>query len=222
LQDRDEALSQLKKHLLKAQEQMAVYANKKRRDLSFQVGEWVFLKLRPHRQHSVARRINQKLAARFYGPFKIVERIGAVAYRLKLPADSKIHDVFHVSLLKKAVGAYHSQGELPKELEVEEATDIYPEEVLGSRIVRQGDRAVPQSLIKWKNKSLDDVTWEDNEVLKGQFPEFSLEDKAQVKEGEVDRDGINEVGLNHGLGPRVWNVYTRKRTKAAMRADVAK
>jgi hypothetical protein len=70
-------------------------------------------------------------------------------------------------------------------LEVEEATDIYPEEVLGSRIVRQGDRAVPQSLIKWKNKSLDDVTWEDNEVLKGQFPEFSLEDKAQVKEGEL-------------------------------------
>jgi hypothetical protein len=139
----------------------------------------VFLKLRPHRQHSVARRINQKLAARFYGPFKIEEKIGEVAYRLKLPVDSKIHDVFHVSLLKKAVGDYHSQGELPKELELDEATDIYPEEVLGSRIVRQGDSEVHQSLIKWKHKSLDDVTWEDNDVLRGQFPEFSLEDKAQ-------------------------------------------
>jgi hypothetical protein len=40
-------------------------------------------------------------------------------------------------------------------------------------------------LIKWKNKSLDDVTWEDNDVIKGQFPEFCLEDKAQVKEGEL-------------------------------------
>lgn len=69
LSERDEALRKLKAHLKKAQEQMASYANKKRRDLSFGVGEWVFLKLRPHRQHSVVKRINQKLAARFYGPF---------------------------------------------------------------------------------------------------------------------------------------------------------
>jgi precorrin-4 methylase len=70
-------------------------------------------------------------------------------------------------------------------------------------------------LIKWKNKSLDDVTWEDNDVIKGQFPEFCLEDKAQVKEGGIDRDAINVVGLDQGPGPRVWKVYTRKRTKAA-------
>jgi hypothetical protein len=60
LKDRDEALNQLKQHLMKAQEQMASYANKKRRDLSFEKEEWVFLKLRPHRQQSLVRRINQK------------------------------------------------------------------------------------------------------------------------------------------------------------------
>jgi hypothetical protein len=85
LADRDEALKQLKEHLLRAQEQMARYANQKRKDLCFEVGEWVFLKLRPYRQQSVSRRMNQKLAARFFGPFQIIARVGAVAYKLQLP-----------------------------------------------------------------------------------------------------------------------------------------
>jgi hypothetical protein len=214
LKDRDEALNQLKQHLLKAQEQMASYANKKRRDLSFEKGEWVFLKLRPHRQQSLVRRINQKLAARFYGPFQIEEKIGAVAYRLKLPAESKIHPVFHVSLLKRAIGNYQVQGQLPIELNIDDAADIYPETVLGSRVVRVGDTEVQQSLIKWKHKSMEDVTWEDNAVLRGQFPEFCLEDKAFAKEEGIDRDVDHDVGLVTN-GPRagVWKVYTRKKTK---------
>jgi len=72
----DEALRQLKQHLLKAQESMKMYADRKRRNLSFEKGEWVFLKLRPHRQQTIARRINQKLAPRFFSPFPVVERIG--------------------------------------------------------------------------------------------------------------------------------------------------
>ncbi|CAJ2640536.1 unnamed protein product [Trifolium pratense] len=179
LHDRDEALNQLKLHLLKAQQQMQAYANQKRRDLKFEVGEWVFLKLRPHRQHSVIRRINQKLAARYYGPFKIIEKIGEVAYKLQLPDQSRIHPVFHVSLLKKAVGDYQTQGELPKELEVVIDEEVYRVKVLGTRSVLKEGTMVVQSLIQWKDKSLDDVTWEDNDIIRGQFPEFNLEDKLQ-------------------------------------------
>jgi hypothetical protein len=214
LSNRDEALRQLKLHLQKAQEQMAAYANKKRRDLSFQIGEWVFLKLRPHRQHSVVRRINQKLAPRFYGPFKIVAKIGEVAYKLQLPETSRIHPVFHVSLLKKAVGDYHNQGDLPKDLEVEEANDVYPEQVVGTRVTVKEGMRVHQSLIKWQGKTLDDVTWEDDDFVRSQFPEFSLEDKAVFKEGSVDRimDQAT-VGLGDQPKPRVWKVYTRKKGK---------
>ncbi|MCI61249.1 hypothetical protein A2U01_0082506, partial [Trifolium medium] len=84
--------------------------------------------------------------------------------------------VFHVSFLKKAVGDYQVQGDLPKELEVTDAEDVCPDKVLGSRVDMQGGVSVPQSLIKWKNRSIDDVTWEDNAYIRGQFPNF-LEDK---------------------------------------------
>ncbi|CAJ2651729.1 unnamed protein product [Trifolium pratense] len=209
LSERDEALNQLKLHLLKAQQQIKVFADKKRRDLQFSVGEWVFLKLRPHRQQSVAKRINQKLAARFYGPFEIVDRIGEVAYKLKLPDHSKIHPVFHASLLKKVIGNYHAQSELPKELEITAEEDVYPEKILGSRVVMQNGVATHQSLVQWKHKSLDDVTWEENSFLKGQFPEVSLEDKAGFIGEGIDED----VDLEIGPKQKIWRVYTRQRWK---------
>jgi hypothetical protein len=221
LQDRDEALNQLKLHLLKAQQQMQAYANKKRRDLRFDVGEWVFLKLRPHRQQSVVRRINQKLSARFYGPFKIIDKIGEVAYKLQLPDQSRIHPVFHVSLLKKAIGDYETQGELPKELEVILDEEIYPVKVLGSRVTVKAGVSVQQSLIQWKDNSLEDVTWEDNDVMRGQFPDFNLEDKVVIEGGGIDRNADEMVGLDFGPKPKVWRVYHRKNKKGNKKGDVA-
>jgi hypothetical protein len=83
-----------------AQQRMKHQADKKRSKREFQVGDMVYLKLQPHIQSSVAFRSNHKLSFRFFGPFKVLARVGAVAYRLDLPQSSQIHIVVHVSQLK--------------------------------------------------------------------------------------------------------------------------
>jgi hypothetical protein len=79
-------------------------ADQMRREVEFQVGDLVLLKLHPYRQHFMFKRSHQKLANHFYDPFPVEQRLGKVAYRLSLPPEAKIHPVFHVSLLKKYVG----------------------------------------------------------------------------------------------------------------------
>ncbi|MCI18667.1 hypothetical protein A2U01_0039822 [Trifolium medium] len=77
----------------------------------------------------------------------------------------------------------------------------------------QGGVSIPQSLVQWSNKSIDDVTWEDNDLLRGQFPDFNLEDKVPFDEGGIDRDADDQLGLEYGPKPNIWRVYQRKRGK---------
>ena len=100
LESRQALHSRLKKKLQKAQLTMKHYADAKRDDVSFSVGQWVYVRLRPGRQTSISGHHHPKLSKRFFGPFQIEERIGSVAYRLRLPPHSQIHPVFHSSLLR--------------------------------------------------------------------------------------------------------------------------
>ncbi|GJX95245.1 ty3-gypsy retrotransposon protein [Tanacetum coccineum] len=85
LMERNKVTRQLKQNLLAAKLRMEEKANRKRRDVEFKVGDKVFVKLQPYRQITLAKRLSNKLAKRFYGPYEIVERIGKLAYRLALP-----------------------------------------------------------------------------------------------------------------------------------------
>ncbi|KAH9801520.1 Integrase catalytic domain-containing protein [Citrus sinensis] len=94
LLSRDELLSQLKRNLAAAANRMKQSANKGRRDVEFKEGD----------MSSVFKGTHQKLANRYFGPYKILHKVGTVAYKLQLPEGAKIHHVFHVSLLKKVMG----------------------------------------------------------------------------------------------------------------------
>lgn len=103
LREREAILDELRFNLIQAQQRMKKNANLKRREVEFEVGDKVYLKLQPYHQQSLARLPFSKLAASFDGPFT-VQRVGEVAYKLDLPSHSKIHPVFHVSHLKRSLG----------------------------------------------------------------------------------------------------------------------
>ncbi|XP_070667402.1 uncharacterized protein [Malus domestica] len=103
-QDKDKLICLLRTNLQLAQNRMRQVCDNKRTEREFNIGDWVYLKLHPYRQHSVAARTKINLASKFYGSFQVTQCIGFVTYRLLWPTDSKIHQVFHVSLLKRKLG----------------------------------------------------------------------------------------------------------------------
>lgn len=160
-------------HLLRAQA-----SDKNRSERAFQVGDWVFLKLQPCTQSLVARRASQKLAFRFFGPYRVEAKVGTVAYKLALPAASSVHPVFHVSQLKKSHGNEPVSTALP-------SADVefqVPERVL-QRCWTAGDHSVEQVLVKWSLMPPSLATWENYEQLHQQFPRAPAWGHAESKEG---------------------------------------
>jgi hypothetical protein len=132
IQESQDILRELKDHLQRAQNQQKVQADKHRVDRTFEVGDLVYLRLQPYRQASIKRSRAEKLQPRFFGPYRVSKRIGAVAYELELPQGRKIH-VFHVSCLKKSLGQHVKPIEAFPPMDEEGQLVLIPEEVLEVR-----------------------------------------------------------------------------------------
>lgn len=142
----------------------------KRTPREFQVGDMVLLKLKPYAQKSVVARPFPKLAFKYFGPFQIVAKLGSVAYRLKLPDQSGIHPVFHVSQLKQFVPDFTPVfATLPTPVQLD-VTELVPTEILDRRMVIKGNSAIVQVLVRWGSLPPALATWEDHDVLRTRFP----------------------------------------------------
>jgi transposase InsO family protein len=148
LKTREFILSLIRENLQDAQARMKLFADRLRTFREFDIGDWVYLRLRPYRQMLVSVRRNLKLSPRYYGPFLIVQKIGTVAYRLDLPPTSQIYPVFHVSLLKKQLGARTNPLVTLPILTPEGTLTPEPEKVLNRRLMRKGNRAGAEVLIQ--------------------------------------------------------------------------
>jgi ribosomal protein L21E len=91
----------LQQQLIRAQQRQKQHADKNRTERSFEVGDFVYLKLQPYVQTSVATRASHKLSIKYYGPYQIIAKVCNVAYKLLLLESASIHPVFHVSQHKK-------------------------------------------------------------------------------------------------------------------------
>lgn len=97
-------LQLLRQNLTATQSRIKHYADKGKSERTFEVGDLVYLRIKPYKQHTLTHMRLGKLLPKYYRPFPIEENIGTVTYRLSLPVEAKVHPVFHVCLLKKKIG----------------------------------------------------------------------------------------------------------------------
>jgi hypothetical protein len=134
----------------------------------------------------MATRSNHKLSFKFFGPYKVLQRIGAVAYKLELPPASRIHPIIHVSQLKKHVPP--SSQVLP-ELHSISPTDV-PVQILAHTLRRRGGYTQHMIKVRWSNQPAALETWESEAHLRQCFPRAPAWGQAAVQaEGNVTTTG---------------------------------
>ena len=108
---------------------------------------------------------DNKLAPKYYGPYKVLKKIGSMDNKLEFPATSRVHPIFHVSYLKKVIGdKIPIQTILPK-LNEEGKVILEPEKISETRTKQLRNRVITEYLVKWKNLRVEDSTWEDESFV---------------------------------------------------------
>ncbi|KAL0533560.1 hypothetical protein IC582_027595 [Cucumis melo] len=173
VQSTNEAIQKIRSRMHTAQSRQKSYADVRRKDLEFEVGDKVFLKVAPMRGVLRFER-RGKLSPRFVGPFEILERIGPVAYRLALPPSlSTVHDVFHVSMLRKYVpDPSHVVDYEPLEIDENLSYVEQPVEVLAREVKTLRNKEIPLVKVLWRNHRVEEATWEREDDMRSRYPEL--------------------------------------------------
>ena len=149
------------------------YAYNRRRDLQFEIGDRVFLKISPWK--GVLRfGIQGKLRHRYIGPYEIIARVGPVAYKLKLPPElSRIHDTFHVLMLRKYIpDPSHVLREQPVQLKENLTYEETPVQIVDRKEQVLRSKVIPLVKVLWKNHEREAAPWEPEAQMRRQYPQL--------------------------------------------------
>ncbi|KAK5836299.1 hypothetical protein PVK06_012080 [Gossypium arboreum] len=139
--------------------------------MEFQVGDKVFLKVSPWKKVLRFGR-KGKLSPRFIGPYEIIEKVGPVAYRLALPPElEKIHDVFHVSMLRRyRSDPSHIISPTKIELRPDMTYEEEPIKILAREVKQLRNKSVALVKVLWQKHGVEETTWEPEETIRNQYP----------------------------------------------------
>ena len=125
----------------------------------FQVNDLVYLSLHPYKQTTIKVKCSENLKPWFYGPYKVIQKAGEMAYQLELPVGRKIHNVFHVSCLKKVTGLRISVSYNLPPLDDAWQIVLIPHKILRTRERRLRRRTIREYLVQWKDFHSEEATW---------------------------------------------------------------
>jgi hypothetical protein len=136
------------------------------------IGDMVYLKLQTYRYNAFNLHKSMKIQTKYYGPFRVLEKFGAVAYKIQFPDTKNIQNVFHVGQLKKHLCPMAMlQANLPL-VTLEGYIKWEPVAVLDTRTLPHRDEITSHWKIQWKNLNEEHATWEDKFFIKVTFPGF--------------------------------------------------
>ncbi|GJW60188.1 putative reverse transcriptase domain-containing protein, partial [Tanacetum coccineum] len=181
IRDTTEKIVQIKNRLLAARSRQKSYADKRLKPLEFEVGNMVLLNVSPWKG-AVCFRKRRRLSPRYIGPFKILARVGPVAYTLELPEELKgIHSTFHVSNLKKCL----AEGDVVvpmDEIQLDDKLHMIEKlvKVVDREVNRLKESRIPIVKVRWNSQKGLEFTWECEDQIKKKYPHlFTSKDEAR-------------------------------------------
>jgi len=185
-----EKVKLIRERLLTAQSRQKSYSDVRRRDLEFRINDWVFLKVSPMK--GVMRFGKKgKLSPRYIGPYRIIRRVGQVAYELELPSELEfVHPVFHVSMLRKCIGdptrvVPTDDVQITEDLSYEEI----PVAILDRQIRNLRNKEVASVKVLWRSKNVEEMTWESEEEMKSKYPHL-FQNEDMVRDGTLQHSSM--------------------------------
>lgn len=163
----------IRERIKTAQSRQKSYADNRRRELEFEKGDFVFVKVSPSKGIMQFDR-KGKLSPRFIGPFEIVDRVGTVAYRLALPPQlSPVHNVFHISMLRKyQPDPSHVLDYQPIDIQENMTYIERPVRVLDKKEQVLRTKSIPLVKVLWQYHGIEEATWEREDEIRERYPDL--------------------------------------------------